>query len=454
MATKVGTLKGNTGPTGDTGVPGTTGPVPSATISTDSGNSATLGTDSQLYVPTPVLASSSSRGLLRQLSNQTTDLVDGTNNYQDQGSAIRPVIWSVRQNSYNAVSNPNFEVDQRKAGSGGALGAGGAASTWIQDRWYLQKGVNGAAKAQPTQALITTPGANFAITQTFLRFSLTLAQANLAASDYLILTQTVEGSAARELILGVSSISVLVRTSIAGLSFGVELNNPASTYSLTKLCTISSADTWILILLANLPIFPSAGNFGLTPGTIGYQLRITLAAGSTYMSPANDTWQSGNFFGATGQSNFLGQAVNSTFDIAFIQHQPGPECSSLIDKPFLQNLDECCRYYSKNAPYAQKLAGYSGWHPLGYLVNNVVRLQNVRFPVRMAKVPTVTIYDTAGVAGNIHVDYLGATGISSYNFTSGGSGGTQDLAQVTLVSTPAQPTGTTCLGSWEADTGW
>src|SRR6266850_5359204 len=58
-------------PGGQQGIPG-----PNA-LSTDVGNQATFGSDAKIYVPDP-----------------------------------SPVIWSVRLRSFQAIGNPNFEIDQ------------------------------------------------------------------------------------------------------------------------------------------------------------------------------------------------------------------------------------------------------------------------------------------------------------------------------------------------------
>ena len=52
------------------------------------------------------------------------------------GSATQAQIWNTRLLSYNSVSNPNFEVDQRNAGSGPG---NPSATAWLQDRWIFQK---------------------------------------------------------------------------------------------------------------------------------------------------------------------------------------------------------------------------------------------------------------------------------------------------------------------------
>ena len=56
----------------------------------------------------------------------------------------------------------------------------------------------------------------------------------------------------RELAGDVHSVSLLVRSSVAGLKFGLILrDSPTTTKTLAKLCTIPSSGTWTLIQLPN-----------------------------------------------------------------------------------------------------------------------------------------------------------------------------------------------------------
>jgi hypothetical protein len=359
-------------------------------------------------------ASTTAAGLLNQLSGNTTDFVDGTNACQNLANAVQPTIWSVRLRSFNAIGNPNFEVGQSDVGN--AITAGTA--TRCADRWFWTKS-SGAmiATAQRQNAAsvgqgVLVPGTNFTISRNFLRITLTGAQATLAAGDLLWLNSNLEGTVFRELQNDVHSISLLVRSSVAGLSFGVALRDPpTTTQSLTKLCTISSANTWTLISLPNLPLWPSAGAFTSTAGIAAYQLSIALAAGATWMSPANDTWQNGNFVGALGQSNFASSPVNSTFDIGFIQHEPGPVCTTPIDKPFIQNYGEALRYFCKTYDYAvlPGATGVSVGVRMG-IPATATGLNNLgnQHPVVMAKVPTVSIYNHSTGALNSVRDIAGA----------------------------------------------
>lgn len=360
-------------PRGDTGAASTIpGPAGPSTPSANTGNLLTTGSDSLLYLPP---------------------------------SAIDPEIWSVRLRSFNSVGNSTFEVDQRTVGTGITL-ATGSTSGWAQDRWFVTKSGTMTATAQQLAALSlpdgVIPGMNFRISRSLLRVTVTTTQASLGANDYFAIQQFVEGPNFRELQNDVHSISLLVRSSVAGLKFGISLRDPpAATKTLTKLCTIPTANTWALVALPGLPVWPS-GNFSYTPGLQGYLFQITLAAGTTVTSPANDTWQAGGYQGAVGQSNLFSSAVNSTVDFCMIQHEPGPVCSTFIDKPFTQNYDECLRFYQKTWNYTTAVGNVTSAGSLYATgMSSQSLFQPITFLKPMAKAPTAISYSPVTGAANI-----------------------------------------------------
>ena len=365
--------QGPTGPTGPQGNPGATGstgpqgPPGPTVVSTDAGNTATLGTDSKIFVP-----------------------------------STTPTIWSVRLQSFSSIGNPSMEIDQRSAG---ATVAAAGTGTFALDRWKIFKAGTMAVSIgrQPAAAgEVKIPGTNFFISNNFMRMTLTTQQASLGASDQLQFAQVVEGPAWRELFGDVHSVSLLVRSSVANLKFGLTLQDPTSSRSLVKLCTIPSANTWTLITLPNIPVWSSGGTWGGAPGLVGYYFMVTLAVGSTLTAAANDTWQNANVIGAIGQDNFASKPTNSTFDIAFVQHEPGPFCSTLIDKPFTQNLDECLRYYEKSYPYAVAPGTANAANGLVYFLAQAGQSPYIpiRFKKVMAKTPTIIGYSYITGAAN------------------------------------------------------
>jgi hypothetical protein len=129
-------------------------------------------------------------------------------------------------------------------------------------------------------------------------------------------------------------------------------------------------------------------------------LYITLAAGTTFTAAASSAWQTGNVFGVTGSSNFLATA-GATLDLAYIGHEPGALCTTPIDCPFQQNLDDCLRYFDKSYPYGTAIGAVitngaanatfpAGYHPWLY----------VPFKKTMAKTPTIAGYSPATGAVN------------------------------------------------------
>jgi microcystin-dependent protein len=397
------------------------------------------------------LADSTQSGLLRQVSGKTTDFVDGTNNCQDLPSAVKQIIVSGVRN-YNPIGNPNFEIDQRKVAA--VTTPPNSSGAWAQDRWLA---TNGAAatlaftvqQTDSSASPVLLPGTNFAITSKFLRFTLTAQKATLAAGDFVMLNQMIEGIRLRELISDVHSLSLLVRSSVAGLKFGIALRDKAYAHSLTKLCTIATAGAWTLIQLPNLPIWTPGATWSLAPGVEGYEFDITLACGTTYASPANDSWQNGNFIGAVGQSNFAASPVNSTFDVAFVQHEPGPNCNPFIDLPWENNLDYCKRYFCKNYAYAQRVGLANAWALLGQLMTPTSGRLNIQFTREMAAPPTVTGY---GVAGNINQLYVDSVGDQNCGALSASTAALQGVTFSASIGAPANlfP----ILGNYTADTGW
>jgi len=363
----------------------------------------------------------------------------------------------MRLRSFNAIGNPNFEVDQKQIG--GYL-TNPVAGTWLCDNWQMFKAVSTAAvDAQrvapgfPGVSIIGISGlGNYSITNGVLVLTLKTAQATLAAGDYYTIIQTVEGPRMRELANDVHSISLLIQSDVFPLKFAVSLRDSNNARSLVKLCTLNNA-SYNLIPLPNLPVWASGGSWNLNAGSAGYQILITFASGTTYMTPANDTWQNGNFYGAIGMDNWLSKAVNSSIRLAFVQHEPGSNCTTLIDKPFNQNYDECLRYYQKSHPYSVKAGGVTGFaQNTGVTLGGGTTCRvTVNFPKPMAKSPTIQTFSVTNQALNtVYVDAPGQgnVGVSTVTVS-------EKLIAGLTLSTAATGTGwISTLFDWHADTGW
>jgi hypothetical protein len=399
--------------------------------------------------PIPI-ATSSQTGLMRVLSGLTTDFVDGTNTCQALSPAVQPVIWSARQRTFNSVGNPNFEVDQVNVGNSVTCVNG----AHIIDRWFANVGGTGVISGQqltPTATPVILPGTNFLISNKMLRVVVQTGQPTLGATDQFGVYQLIEGPMLRELINDVHSVTLLVKSTIA-VKFGLSLRDSTSTHSLVKLCTLTTPNVWTLIPLPNLPIFTSSGSFPLASGGVGYSIKIALAAGSSFVTPANDSWQNGNFFGAVGQDNYLANA-GAIFDIAFVQHEPGPQCTTLIDCPFSGpngNLEACQRYYQKSYYYGTAV----GTVNTGYLsslvsASTTLVAPGATFKRTMAKNPSVTIYDASTGAASSVLNASTGTHVAVSN-----AGNVTDSQFSHIALAAAQTSGQLIQYAYTADTGW
>src|SRR5215831_2893290 len=315
-------------------------------------------------------------------------------------SGMTSAITAVRLRSFNAAGNPTFEVDQRQAFNGIANAPNGL----TVDRWRIATAGTMKSNVQGFQgnASCFVPGTSYLISQGQLNIAVATTEPSLAAGDLYSSGQLIEGPFWRELAGDVTSISLMVQSNVAGLKFSVALRSSNAGVSLVKLCTIPSASTWTLIPLPNLPK-PTSGSFPTTPGGIAYTLDICLACGTTYIAPAADTWQTGNFVGAPGMSNLFATSGGS-FILGFIQHEPGPLCTTLIDKPFSQNLDECVRYFHKTYNYTDKPGAVTSAGVLGPVVLSAgtKAFGTFRFIKPMARIPTLTVYSwSTGAAGSL-----------------------------------------------------
>jgi hypothetical protein len=390
-------------------------------------------------------ASAATAGLLKQLSGNTTDFVDGTNTCQNLVTAVQPTIWSVRLRNFNAIGNSTFEIDQRTAGVG--VNANG----FIQDRWSMFKAGTMAVSAKQVAVVgfIPVPNTNFAITGYVSRVTLTTAQATLGATDQITFFQNIEGPRWRELMGDVHSISILARSTVANLQFGVSIRDSGTTRSYVGLCTLGAPNTWVLCQIPNIPIFASGGGWVITPGAVGYSLLISLAGGSTITTPANGVWQTGNYTNAVGQSNFAASPVNSTFDIAFVQHEPGPLCTTPIDCPFQQNYDDCLRYFQKTYQYVTAPGTVTTQGMKSFIAPTAPSAFGpVTYLKPMAKIPTVTLYNHATGAANSVQDG------NAVNHASASAAGVGDAGFAYITYTTATTATVQVYAQYTLDTGW
>ena len=293
-------------------------------------------------------------------------------------------LSKIQNNSYadtavhgrrNLIINGAMQVNQRVgpwAGSGYTL-----------DRFRADHSTDGAFSiAQDTD----TP-ADF---QNSIKWTVTTADASLAATQYAYVRTRLEGNSVAHLNWGTSdaktvTLSFYIRSSVTG-TFGGSIWNNAFDRSYPFTYTISSADTWER---KSITIAGDTSGTWLTDTGVGLNISIFASAGSTYSGTAG-SWAGAGYVTATGVTNIMA-TLNSTFYITGVQLEVGSQATPFEHRSYGEELALCRRYYQGEA--RQYLLYY----------HSGASLVNVNYQEEMRAAPTVTFTGSNGSpsAGNI-----------------------------------------------------
>ena len=332
------------------------------------------------------------------------------------------------------------------------LGAGNISNSI--DRWIARKNsatgtVLIAQSPGPGPGPVIVPGTSFAISQSWLALKVGTQQATLAAGEYVMVYQAVEGPMFRELSKDVSSISLLVYSQ-AAITIAVNLLDSVGGYSIAYPASIP-ANQLTLVTLPNIPLWPSGGTFPTASRIIWDILSAFVWVVDRRLCVRHkDAWVNGSYLGLANTTNFLSLPTNTLVWLGFVQHEPGPLCSTLMDKPFSQNYDECLRYYQKTYPYGT-IAGTvtsQGARAFIALAAQAAVYGAASFHKPMAKIPTVTLYNHSTGAINSVRDGGGADHTGAAAATLGDSG------FYNVSFTGATGGATQVYFHYAADTGW
>ena len=251
----------------------------------------------------------------------------------------------------NLFINGEMQVAQRGA-SATALTSGGL---YLIDRWQGIESTDGAATVERTTD--TPSGEGFGYS---LKIDVTTADTSLAAGQYALLRQKIEGINLQHLKYGTSSaekltLSFWVKSAKTGI-YIVEFFNDNSSENKTQSqsYTISSADTW-----EKKTITYVGDTAHSIQNTTSAELLVYfwLAAGSTYSGGGslNTSWSAldtvGNSVRAVGQVNLLDSTSND-FYITGIQLESGDSATPFESRPYNQELIECRRYFERKQAVA------------------------------------------------------------------------------------------------------
>lgn len=291
-----------------------------------------------------------------------------------------------------------------------------ATATYTADRWthaYVTTGVVTISQVADAPTLLQTNGY---FTQNCFDVNVTTADAAVAAGDYFIVGQKIEGLHCRHFgfgqTTGVKEICVAfwVKATKTGI-YTVAVRNSAANRSYIAPYTVYVTDTWEYKAI-RIPV-DASGTWLYTNG-IGMSVSWTLMGGSTFQGTDN-VWQAGNLFASTSQVNAL-DTIGNRFRLALVSVTAAYDPPEFEHRTYAEELALCQRYYQ------------TGNHAV-FHSNQLGKSWSLAcFPVSMRAVPTMTttlnaLYIVAASATNrdynINIQAWGAdvAGASGYVYT-------------------------------------
>ena len=160
-------------------------------------------------------------------------------------------------------------------------------------------------------------------------------------------------------------------------------------------------DTWEKTTVV-ISASPSAGTWNYTTG-VGIELGFVVSCGTTFHTLTPATWVSANAMATASQVNACDDVANN-FRLGLIQLEPGSTATRFHTESATIVLANCQRFYERStlsAPAATDPTLSWGESMQAWATIAPGRFPGGRYKIPKNSVPTVTIYNTAGVAGSL-----------------------------------------------------
>ncbi len=311
----------------------------------------------------------------------------------------------------NIFYNGDMAICQRATSS---AGLGAASGYFVQDRWKI---------------LVSNLEGRFTLSQdaeapdgfaNSMKIDCTTAESSVAADEYLIIEQKLEGLDLQTLDKGDSdakalTVSFWVRSPKTGVHT-VTLYEATAARSISSTYTIASADTWEYHSVT----FPG-DTTGAIPddNTEGLTIYFWLMAGSNWTSGTfNTSWAShvAANVGSSSQVNILDNTANNYY-LTGVQMETGNTATDFQHDSYKENLARCQRYFYKgeDAVYGSYTAG------------SFASYSNVWFPTTMRADPTATGVGTGGTAQGVSRNRIDCYEAGDYAYWAAGHTASADL---------------------------
>ena len=283
----------------------------------------------------------------------------------------------------NRIINGNCQIDQRAV-------VATTNDAYFTDRWQVSASTTGAYQCSQSSDAPT----GFAHS---LVFDVTTADTSIAASEFAIIQQHIEGSSISDLSWGSASaqtvtLSFSVKATTTG-TYCVALRNSANNRAYVAEYSVVSANTWER---KTITISGDTSGTWLTTNGRGISVSFSFAAGSTYQTTAG-SWQAGNFLGTSSQTNLLALTSNE-IRVTGVQLEPGPAATPFEARPIGTELALCQRYYAQ----------LTGVDTLPVTANVTNGRGFIKFPQTMRVAPTCTFTYSSGTGATWSIGSHGA----------------------------------------------
>jgi len=239
----------------------------------------------------------------------------------------------------NILINGDFSVYQRAQQ---VTGLGAATEYYTADRWKIQGASGISGRFTMTAGTADAPAESNVTTS--LKLDCTTADTSLAAGEYLILQQLIEGQNLQHVKKGTSGAKQLTASfwikGNASATYIAELYDADNTRQVSKSFSVTSS--WSKVEIT----FPAdtTGAFG-NDANVSLYCQIWLAAGSDFTSGTlSETWTSAtNTNRAVGVSNFYSSTSNELYITAW-QLEVGDVATEFEVLSYPERLTLCHRY--------------------------------------------------------------------------------------------------------------
>jgi hypothetical protein len=213
------------------------------------------------------------------------------------------------------------------------------ANGYTLDQWMLSR--NGAMVVTVSQQ-VDSPINEIIYS---LRTSVTTADTAIAAGEYAMMEQRLEGFDVRDLIGRTFTLSFWVKSPKTG-THCLALQNGVSDRSYVTTYTVNVANTWEYKTIT----FPGLTTDGTWDWTSGLGLRVVwmLACGTTFHTATTESWITGNFIATSAQVNCM-DTVGNNFCLTGCQLEVGDTATAFEHRHMALELMMCQRYFEKVA---------------------------------------------------------------------------------------------------------